>query len=113
MSARAPEEGALCSVFVGGVRRDDLSDKTDDEIKKIVEREFTGLMGLKEFKPDLLRINRYKYAIPQYGIESRQKLATIEKLESRFQGLHIGGNLRDGIGMADRIKQGKFLANII
>ncbi|MFA5819413.1 MAG: protoporphyrinogen oxidase [Bacteroidales bacterium] len=112
LSQRAPEGGALCSVFVGGVRRDDLSDKTDDEVKKIVEREFSDVMRLKEFNPDLFKIIRYKYAIPQYGIESHHKLEAIEKLESEYKGLIIGGNPRDGIGMADRIKQGKYLANI-
>ncbi len=110
LSNRAPEGGALCSVFVGGIRRDELSDKNDDEIKEIVKREFSDVMRLKEFKPDLLKIHRYKYAIPQYGIESQKKLEAIEKLEAMYKGLVIGGNLRDGIGMADRIKQGKHLA---
>ncbi|MDO9580418.1 MAG: protoporphyrinogen oxidase [Bacteroidales bacterium] len=113
LSQRAPEGGALCSVFVGGVRREDMADKTDDEIRRIVEREFCDIMRLKEFNPDLFKIIRYRHAIPQYGIESREKLDAIEKLQSSYKGLVIGGNLRDGIGMADRIKQGKHLADIV
>ena len=34
-----------------------------------------------------------------------------EKIESQFPGLILGGNLRDGIGMADRIRQGTQIAN--
>ena len=113
MSGRAPEDGALCSVFIGGIRRDELADKSDDEIKGIVAREFCDLMKLKTFNPDLLKLNRYKYAIPQYGIESSLKLKAIEKIETLYKGLILGGNIRDGIGMADRIKQGKFMANNI
>lgn len=113
LSNRAPEGGALCSVFVGGIRRDDLYDKTDDEVKRIVKREFSDVMKLKEFTPDLFKIIRYRYAIPQYGIESDKKLEAIEKLQTMYKGLIIGGNLRDGIGMADRIKQGKNLANSV
>lgn len=110
---RAPEGGALCSVFVGGVRREDLVEKSDDEIKVIVEREFSDLMQLKEFNPDLFRVIRYEHAIPQYGDESRDKIEAVDILQSRYKGLFIGGNLKDGIGMADRIKQGKYLAGLI
>jgi oxygen-dependent protoporphyrinogen oxidase len=113
MSDRAPADGALCSVFVGGIRRDELVDKSDDEVEEIVTREFSDLMGLKTFNPALLKINRYKFAIPQYGIESSRKLMAIEKIETIYKGLILGGNIRDGIGMADRIKQGKLLANNI
>jgi oxygen-dependent protoporphyrinogen oxidase len=113
LSNRAPKGGALCSVFVGGVRREDLTVKTDDEIREIVGREFSSAMKLKEFNPDLFRIIRYRNAIPQYGKESREKMDAIEMLESRYKGLLLGGNFRDGIGMADRIKQGKHLADLV
>ncbi len=113
LSHRAPAGGALCSVFVGGIRREDLSDKSDDEIKTIVKREFSDVMKLKEFTPDLFKIIRYNYAIPQYGIESQHKLEAIEKLQLEYKGLIIGGNIRDGIGMADRIKQGIHLADSV
>lgn len=109
---RAPEGGALCSIFVGGTRREDLIQKTDTEIKELVEHEFTDLMKTPAFNPDLFRIVRYQYAIPQYGAESKEKIEAIIKLENQYKGLIIGGNAIDGIGMADRIKQGRNLANI-
>ena len=113
LSNRAPEGGALCSVFVGGVRREDLMEKTDDEIREIVKREFSNIMGLKDFNSDLFKMVRYQHAIPQYGIESKEKLEAVDMLQSKYSGLIIGGNLRDGIGMADRIKQGKSLAGLV
>ncbi|HEY4784411.1 MAG TPA: protoporphyrinogen oxidase [Bacteroidales bacterium] len=109
LSNRAPEGGALLSVFVGGVRREDLLDKTDDEIRQIVEREFKSVMKTQDFNPELFRIIRYQHAIPQYSFESKDKLEAIEKLQAAYPGLIIGGNARDGIGMSDRIKQGRQL----
>jgi oxygen-dependent protoporphyrinogen oxidase len=113
LADRAPEGGALCSVFTGGVRREELVDKTDDEIREIIKREFTSVMKLKDFNPDLFKIIRYQHAIPQYGIESAEKMQTIAQLEKAYPGLIIGGNLKDGIGMADRIKQGKHLSTLV
>ena len=113
LSGRAPQGGALCSVFVGGVRREDLFAKTDDEIRTIVAREFTDLMKPGKFNPDVFRIIRYHHAIPQYGAESREKLEAIDKIQSMHKGLILGGNIRDGIGMADRIKQGKLLSTLV
>lgn len=110
---RAPEGGALFSIFIGGVRRQDLIQLNDAEITKIVEKEFVDLLSLTTFNPDLFKIIRHNWAIPQYGEESGQRFETINLLENKYQGLLIGGNLRNGIGMADRIKQGKDLAKTI
>lgn len=110
---RAPKEGALLTVFMGGVTRQDIYQKSEAEIKSIVEREIKDLMQLPDFTPDLLHINRHEYAIPQYGIESGLRFETIDRLQKQYPGLFIAGNLKGGIGMADRIKQGWEIANIL
>jgi protoporphyrinogen/coproporphyrinogen III oxidase len=110
-SGRAPEKGALLTIFMGGVRNEKLTEHTDPEIKKVVEREICDLMQLKDFDPDLFKITRYNHAIPQYEVSSGKRFETIEKLEKQYPGLILGGNMRDGIGMADRAKQGKILAD--
>jgi len=107
---RAPEGGALLSIFMGGVRRQDLMQLNDVEITRIAEKECKELLDLKTFEPDLFKIIRHNWAIPQYGIESGERFSTIAKLEKQYPGLQIGGNLRNGIGMADRIKQAQELA---
>lgn len=102
---RAPKEGALFSIFMGGIRRPEIINMSDDEIKKILEEEFVSIMGVDDFNPELLEIHRHAYAIPQYGIESKARFETIQSIEKEFEGLTIAGNLRNGIGMADRIEQ--------
>ena len=107
---RAPKNGALLSVFLGGMRKPDLVNKSDDEINNLVVDELKSMFQLKNFEPELFKIHRYHHAIPQYGLESEAKLEAIKKVEKHFPGLILAGNARDGIGMSDRIKQGKEVA---
>ena len=110
---RAPKGGALLTIFMGGVRNDQLCDLNDDEIITILSKELLELTGLTEFKPDLLELQRYSHAIPQYSASTAERLEAIEYVEKNYVGLHIAGNLRDGIGMADRIKQATQIGNVI
>jgi oxygen-dependent protoporphyrinogen oxidase len=107
---KAPEQGALLSVFLGGVRKPEMAELTDDEIIQIVKEEISEMFQLTKFNPELLKVFRYRHAIPQYGFESSEKMKTIEQLENQYPGLILAGNIRDGIGIADRIKQGKTIA---
>ena len=90
---------------MGGIRREEMYFKDNKEIEQILEREIRTMFGLKNFNPEMLTIMRYEHAIPQYGAESKERFQTIEEIENQYKGLKIIGNLRDGIGMADRIKQ--------
>lgn len=110
---RAPENAVLFTIFMGGYRKPHIHEMTDDEILSILDKEFTGLMDIKGFHPDLLEIHRYANAIPQYGADMGERLEHIKQIENAYAGLHIGGNVKDGIGMADRIKQGRTLAEKI
>ncbi|NOY97048.1 MAG: protoporphyrinogen oxidase [Chlorobi bacterium] len=107
---RAPEGGALFSIFLGGVRNPGLFDLSDGEVEGILEKEICELMQIKEFNPGLIKIIRHKYAIPQYEVNSRERFKAVEEIEKQYPGLIIGGNLRNGIGMADRILQARMLA---
>jgi len=107
---KAPKKGALLSVFLGGIRKPEMASLSDTEIEEIVKREVSEMMQLKSFEPDLFKISRYQYAIPQYGKESEEKLNAIREVEEQHPGLILAGNIRDGIGMADRIKQARKLA---
>lgn len=113
LKGRAPENGALFSIFCGGIRRPEIVEMSDNEIISMIERETISLMNIPDFNPDLLHITRHKTAIPQYGLESKARFETIDKLQKQHKGLVIGGNLRDGIGMADRIAQASKLVEEI
>ncbi|OIP83680.1 MAG: protoporphyrinogen oxidase [Porphyromonadaceae bacterium CG2_30_38_12] len=106
---RAPEGGALLSVFMGGTKRKDLLLLPDTEIEKLVKAELKILMKV-DAEPDLLRIHRYQHAIAQYDVKTDDRLKSISNIEKKYPGLIIAGSIRDGIGMSDRVKQAKILA---
>jgi len=108
-SQRTKNGGVLFNVFMGGSSKPQLVSLSDEELIKVLSKEFCRIMKCDSFAPDMIHISRHSHAIPQYGIESGDRFATIEALQKEYPGLVIGGNLRDGIGMADRIKQGKML----
>ena len=112
-SGRAPEGGALFSIFMGGVRRPDIYQLPEKEVIEILKREFCDLMQVEDFQPELLKIINHSYAIPQYEADSGERFEAINEIERQYPGLVIGGNLRDGIGMADRILQAKKLSEAV
>lgn len=108
---RAPEGGALFSFFIGGVNQVHLTRLPDEELNALVVRVFHSMLGFPAGKgPDLIRFFRHARAIPQYEQSSGERLRTIEKLERRYPGLILAGNIKGGIGMADRIRQGVEIA---
>jgi protoporphyrinogen/coproporphyrinogen III oxidase len=104
---RAPQNGALLSVFLGGERRPDIIEMSDDEIKKIVLNDISDMLKPNENIPELLKIFRYEKAIPQYEISSQIRFEQIENIENKYPGIILAGNIRNGIGMSDRIAQAK------
>lgn len=113
LSNRAPKGGAMLSVFLGGVRKNHIFNLDDTAIREIVAKEMISLMGIKEFKPDVFQLSRYQHAIPQYGADCEARFEKLDQIQKSFPGLYIAGNLRNGIGMADRIKQGFDLAELL
>jgi oxygen-dependent protoporphyrinogen oxidase len=101
---KAPLKGALLSVFLGGVKKPEIIKKSDDEITGIVLKEIAATLN-EHSQPDLIRIFRYQQAIPQYGKSTGERLDCIQRIQKQYPGLILAGNIRDGIGMADRVKQ--------
>lgn len=109
---RAPEGCSLYSFFIGGVKHPEAINMTDEEITDTVKAMIHEMLGYKENdEPDMIHISRHERAIPQYEISTGERLETIEKLENKYPGLILAGNIRDGIGMADRIRQAVRIAN--
>ena len=86
---RAPKDGALFSIFMGGVRRPEIYQLSDDKILEILKKEVCDLMQIEEFKPDLLKIIRHEWAIPQYEADSGERFKAIETVELQFPGFII------------------------
>ena len=100
----------MLSVFMGGMKNKEMLQLSDSEIEAIVKQELRLTMKTKN-DPDLLRIHRYQHAIAQYDIKSQKRFESIAALEQNYPGLILAGSFRDGIGMADRVKQAKMIAD--
>lgn len=107
---RAPEGGAILSIFMGGTKRPDMFEKPNEKLKKLALKEVRETLGQTE-SPDEIRIYRYKRAIPQYEVNSGERFEAINKIEDKYPGLILAGNIRDGIGIADRVKQARQIAD--
>ena len=108
---RAPKEGALFSFFIGGVKHEKLTRLEDNELKALITHEFHAMLKFPiDVQPDMIRIFRHSRAIPQYELSSGERFATIDKLEAQYPGLILAGNIKGGIGMADRIRQATGIA---
>jgi oxygen-dependent protoporphyrinogen oxidase len=83
----------------------------DETIFQLIESSLKEWYHMASFHPSLFRIFRYREAIPQYGADCEARFTLLDRLHEQYPTLHIGGNLRGGIGMADRMKQGKQLAD--
>lgn len=111
-SGRAPEGGALFSYFIGGIKHPEMLDMSDGRLTDLAEECFHSMLKFPATaKPDLIRIFRHQHAIPQYEISTGERMDTVERLQNAYPGLHIAGNLRNGIGMGHRIKQGITIAS--
>lgn len=111
-SGRAPQGGVLMTLFLGGVKRPDIIALTDDEIRRLAQKEIRETLACDK-SADLLAIKRYQKAIPQYGADSEQRIEAIENIEKDNQGLFLAGNIRDGIGMSDRVAQARTITETI
>lgn len=111
---KAPTKGALFTVFLGGVYHPEVLKMSDKKIEQIIHHNIYEMLNLpKEVTIDALHIFRHEKAIPQYEINSGQRFEYIHQLENKYQGLYLGGNMIDGIGLSDRIKQGTTIAKEI
>lgn len=107
---RAPKGGALLSVFMGGTKRPDIAEMDNYEIESLLNKDLPRMLSNRSLSADMTRILRYPKAIPQYTESTGKRYEMIEQLQQKYPGLILAGNIRDGIGMADRVKQGRSIA---
>ena len=110
---RAPKNGVLLSIFMGGTRNKHIFNLSEEELIKLANKDVHNLLKPKDAKLSVVNIFKHEYAIPQYELSSKERFEAIESIEKQHKGLIIGGNIINGIGMADRVKQAKMIADRI
>ncbi|MEO0055866.1 MAG: hypothetical protein RLZZ50_1813 [Verrucomicrobiota bacterium] len=106
---RTPESHVAMTVMIGGARHGDLALHPLDYQLPLVQRELAELLGVSA-DPVFVRRTVWPRAIPQYLLNHDAHLDVIAAAESRHPGLHIGGPVRDGIGLPACLAAGERLA---
>ncbi len=106
----APDGTVLLRTLVGGARRPDLAELTEDELVRVVHEDMAPLIDLRPGAAPLVRhIVRWPHGIPQYTLGHQARIRAVDEAESRIPGLFVGGNGFRGVAMiqciadADRI----------
>ncbi len=102
---RAPKNGALLSVFLGGQLNKNLINLSEDEIIKTAINEVKSLL-CEQKEPNLVKVFKHHKAIPQYNLHIKDVFDCINEIEKKNNNLFIAGGISGGIGMADRVLQG-------
>jgi oxygen-dependent protoporphyrinogen oxidase len=109
---RVPSDRALLRCFIDGERNEQVLERSDDEILRIVRGELRQIVGLKA-EPQFTRVYRWRRAMAQYGVGHLERLLRIEDILRQLPGLALAGNGYRGIGVSDCVRSGMEAANLV
>jgi oxygen-dependent protoporphyrinogen oxidase len=109
---RAPVGYELLRAYVGGARRPDVMERSDDALVTGVRLELRDVLGL-DAEPVLTRVRRHERAMPQYDVGHLDRVADLEAMARRLPGLHLAGAAYRGVGIPDCIHSGERAADAV
>lgn len=101
-SGRAPQDGVLIRVFIGGSFHRALLEKSDAELQKMAQEELHQLLNIQA-KPLLAVLKRYPLAMPQYPVGHLENVEKIFSSVKALPGLFLTGNAYWGVGIPECI----------
>lgn len=109
---RAPAGHVMLTAFLGGTQDPQAMEMADREVLTEIEADLSATLGIRA-KPVLRHLTRWPQAIPQYPLGHLDRVATVDEFLAPLPGLHLRGNWRDGISVADCVRNGEALAERI
>lgn len=109
---RAPEGMVALTTFIGGARQPELPPLGQDRLAELVYAEHAALLGAST-PPCSFNLTVWERAIPQYNVGYGCVLDSIADAEIALPGLHLLGNYRGGVSVADCIQSARNLAAAI
>lgn len=101
---RAPEDGVLIRVFVGGPGQEDIISLDDGDLVQLIRREIGDILGITA-EPIVQRIHRWPRGRPQYDVGHLDRVAKIEALAETIPGLFFTGSAYRGSGIPDCVRE--------
>ena len=108
---RTPPGKAVFRAFLGGMKRVDLLDESDEVLVALVRREMREILGAKTFgrevEPEFAQVTRWRRAMAQYAVGHKARTQRVNTRATALPGLRLVGNAYDGIGVPDCIRLGR------
>jgi oxygen-dependent protoporphyrinogen oxidase len=109
---RAPEGCVALTVLVGGATQPEILQMDEAALLAMVLRDLRKALGALP-DPIFRHVTRWPRAIPQYNLGHGRFVEAARLLEEAFPGIHVGGNLLEGVSLADCIRNARSLADSI
>jgi len=106
---RAPVGSVLIRTFVGGALDPETAAVEDAQLVPLVLAELRDVLGVSG-SPQIVQINRWLGALPQYTIGHCDRVATIRQLVAGRRGLALAGAAYEGVGIPQVIASGQAAA---
>lgn len=97
----APPGKALLTICLGGVNQNQVLEYSDEELKEIAVADVNKLLHIDISK--ILKIQRWKRAIPQYTLGHWNLVKLLKQYEDQLPGLYFCGADIGGVGVPDRV----------
>lgn len=111
-AGRAAEGYELLRAYVGGARRPEHVEWTDERLVAAVRGELAALAGVTG-EPVLTRVARQRRAMPQYAVGHLGRVDAIERRIEAWPGLQLAGAAYRGVGIPDCIRGGEAAADAV
>jgi oxygen-dependent protoporphyrinogen oxidase len=108
-SDQAPVGSRLFRAILGGDRRRDVIDWSDEQLVEAVRDDLSALLDVHA-SPTFQVIQRWPNAIPQYTLGHLSRVRIMEGLAQKMGGLFLTGYSFHGAGVADCVREGKATA---
>jgi oxygen-dependent protoporphyrinogen oxidase len=108
-AGRAPEDGALFRVFMGGAGHADTLSMSDATLTAIAEKELATLVGARG-TPTFVKVYRHERASAQPVLGHDMRVKRVRAREQQVPGLYVVGASMDGVGIPDCVRQANDLA---
>jgi oxygen-dependent protoporphyrinogen oxidase len=106
---RAPVGSVLIRTFVGGALDPETAAVEDARLVPLVLAELRDVLGVSG-SPQIVQINRWLGALPQYTLGHCDRVATIRQLVAGRRGLALAGAAYEGVGIPQVIASGQAAA---
>jgi len=101
-------EKYVFNLMVGGAKNLSILDQSESDIEQEALHDFKEILGITE-EPSNIEFKLWDKGIPQFNLNHREVLNSIDQFEKEYPGILIGGNFRWGVSVPDCISGAKKL----